>query len=276
MNKAIFIDLDQTIIKLHKNFEVSVLDKNALKKAQREGWYVIITTGRSKKDAEKVWKKIKYNEKANFIIYSAGMNIENFETGEYIQREIFDKEVIERYIVFAIENRAVIKLSNQKGIFIYRKSPFSWMVEKLFDIRSYKYDEMNIDFSDLSKVGVGLSIFFPSKTTKFFEKVKKEFPEIDFLLIGSKRYLEAVKSGYNKGTAAQKLAELLDIDLKKSIAIGDSMNDLTLFKVVGYPVAMKNAVKHLKLHSKYITKSIYKSGVSEFINHHLDNEKRKK
>lgn len=272
MNKAIFIDLDQTTTALINDSEPSLSDINTLKKAQREGWYVIIATGRSANDLKKIWKKIHYNDFGNYVIYSTGMNIENFKTDEIVQREVMDEELAKEYIRFCKEQKVSIKLSNDKIIYLPKKIFLSKIVEKIFKIKFSLYSEMNVNYSSLSKIGVAPS-FLLFKVRKFLDLSKNKFPNMNFSTTGSKRYIEGNTKGIDKGQAAKKLAKLLNIDLSKSIAIGDSMNDLPMLEIVGYPVAVKNALKPVKQKANFITKSVYKSGVSHYLNYHFKNEK---
>ena len=71
--------------------------------------------------------------------------------------------------------------------------------------------------------------------------------------------------GVNKGNALKKLAKMMNIDLKETIYIGDNYNDIPAFEVVGYRIAVKNAVKELKEKADYITRKSYGNGGAEAI-----------
>ena len=71
--------------------------------------------------------------------------------------------------------------------------------------------------------------------------------------------------GINKGTALKNLAELMKIDLKETVYIGDNYNDIPAFEVAGYRMAVKNAVKELKEKADYITKKSYGNGGAEAV-----------
>ena len=58
--------------------------------------------------------------------------------------------------------------------------------------------------------------------------------------------LEVVWKNAGKGNALLKLADLLGIDRKATIAVGDSTNDLTMVRQAGLGLAMENAVEELK------------------------------
>ena len=67
-----------------------------------------------------------------------------------------------------------------------------------------------------------------------------------------------------------------DIDLKNTVAIGDSFNDEEMLDNVNYSVAMKNADDHIKEKAKYVTNLTNKEGgVGEFIINFLEGKLKK-
>lgn len=54
----------------------------------------------------------------------------------------------------------------------------------------------------------------------------------------SKRYLEFMPAGVNKGTGLARLAEMLEIPLSEVIAVGDSANDLSMIQAAGLGVGV--------------------------------------
>jgi Cof subfamily protein (haloacid dehalogenase superfamily) len=70
-----------------------------------------------------------------------------------------------------------------------------------------------------------------------------------------KTLYEILPKGVNKGTVLLKLAELLDINIKKTVAVGDYNNDIAMLKVAGTSFAVSNAVKEVKAVADHITVS---------------------
>ena len=58
--------------------------------------------------------------------------------------------------------------------------------------------------------------------------------------------LEISPSNVTKGKGLIKLCDFLDIELSKTIAVGDADNDLDVLKTAGLAVAMKNANDNVK------------------------------
>ncbi|MDR2101826.1 MAG: HAD family hydrolase [Treponema sp.] len=74
-------------------------------------------------------------------------------------------------------------------------------------------------------------------------------------------YSEAIIKGENKSHAMEILLQAADIPRENSIAIGDSMNDMTIIQAAGLGIAMGNACDELKGAAGYITGDCGKGGV---------------
>lgn len=75
-------------------------------------------------------------------------------------------------------------------------------------------------------------------------------------------YLEITSSDATKGEAIKRLTSYLGIPLERVIAIGDSLNDLPLFQVVGTKVAMGNAHPQIKAIADRIAPTNDEDGVA--------------
>ena len=59
-------------------------------------------------------------------------------------------------------------------------------------------------------------------------------------------YLEIMQKNISKGDALKILLAKLGIPLNQTMAFGDSMNDVELFRTVTHPILMENSVRNLK------------------------------
>ena len=82
-------------------------------------------------------------------------------------------------------------------------------------------------------------------------------------------YLDITHPNANKGAAVREAARLLDINLNETACIGDMPNDLPMFDVASYRIAMGNAPKDMQSRADYVTDSNQDSGwakaVTDFI-----------
>ena len=79
---------------------------------------------------------------------------------------------------------------------------------------------------------------------------------------------DATIIGYDKGIGIKKLLTILKIERDNSYAFGDGFNDVCMFKVVGHPIAMGNAVDVAKEASEYTTSDIYDGGIYKALLHY--------
>jgi Cof subfamily protein (haloacid dehalogenase superfamily) len=87
----------------------------------------------------------------------------------------------------------------------------------------------------------------------------------------SKPYrLEVLPPGADKGNALRVIAEKCSIPREAVLAVGDSMNDASMLRWAGYPVAMINADSKLKEIAALVTeKSNDEDGVAEMIERYI-------
>ena len=75
-------------------------------------------------------------------------------------------------------------------------------------------------------------------------------------------YLESTNAEANKGVALKLLAQHLNIPLERVMAIGDSPNDISMFKVAGTSVALNNAAPAVRSAAHRLAPSNDDEGVS--------------
>ena len=91
---------------------------------------------------------------------------------------------------------------------------------------------VNRDFDALQELGASL--------TPVAERLGVE------VTFSSKRYLELMPAGENKGTGLARLAEMLEIPLSEVIAVGDSANDLSMIQAAGLGVGVANVTDDVR------------------------------
>ena len=69
----------------------------------------------------------------------------------------------------------------------------------------------------------------------------------------------------SKGYTQRQLAEMLGVDMKETMACGDSENDIDILKAAGIGVAMANASEVTKEAADYVTLSNEEDGVAHAI-----------
>ena len=69
--------------------------------------------------------------------------------------------------------------------------------------------------------------------------------------------------------AMKRLAEMLDVKLERTAAIGDGPNDVEMFNQAGLSIAMRQAVDKVKLHAAHVTASNDEDGWAQAMTNYV-------
>jgi len=97
-------------------------------------------------------------------------------------------------------------------------------------------------------------------------KIKNKFGNIFSVTKSKKWIIEICPKEHTKGDAVRYLSEHFGIPKEKTMCIGDSYNDLTMFEQTGFSVAVSNSYPDVKEKADYVTASNNQSGVGKAIN----------
>ncbi|NOQ50547.1 MAG: Cof-type HAD-IIB family hydrolase [Mycoplasmataceae bacterium] len=265
--QAIFIDLDNTLIPHSKHhFSISMENLFALKTAQKKHIYIVIATGRSIEDVREVYEKYRINDFGDYIIYNNSAGIQQLgPIPKVLLNEKISIEQGKKIIEELKQLNVFIKLSENRILYYKKMNLVFWIFLKMRGMPFEKQDKMAPDFSNFAKIGFIPPMISRRKISNLIDGLKEKFPEQEIITSGSGRFVEITKLGVTKSKGIEFLADRLDLDLTQCVAIGDSENDVSMFKVVGYPIAMKNARKNIKKHAKFQTDTSKRNGVAKAI-----------
>lgn len=88
--------------------------------------------------------------------------------------------------------------------------------------------------------------------------------EFDFICSERSLY-EILPKNTSKGYALCKMSELIGIDIKKTIAVGDYYNDVSMIKAAGVGFAVSNAIDAAKEAADYVTVSNQENAIAAII-----------
>jgi Cof subfamily protein (haloacid dehalogenase superfamily) len=97
--------------------------------------------------------------------------------------------------------------------------------------------------------------------SKVYTEVNKMVSDVN--VVEMNRRIEITTGEIDKGFALQKIAQYLDIPIKNTIAIGDSLNDSSLLDAAGFAVAMDTAPPELKEKADAVVPSSDEGGLEK-------------
>jgi len=84
-----------------------------------------------------------------------------------------------------------------------------------------------------------------SDRAECLERIHNRYPEIE-VVSSMGNNLEIMNKSTNKGTGLKRLCEMLSLDIGRTLALGDSKNDMDMFKAAGICYAVSNACGEIK------------------------------
>jgi len=271
MYKFIFIDLDGTLLNDKK--EISEENIKWLNRAYKEkGITTIITTGRQLGFVKDLYDR--YNcSFGDYVIASNGAIIKNIKTGEYINKDVFNKEEVRNL-------RKIYKEENLEYFMIYTENE-SYR-ENNYEKETLQQDKILVENIDEllernSELIVSLCIF-GGEEEKLIEAIKKvekinKFDNSPICVYNqttngftiNEKYFDVMRKNCNKKNAVKKVMDKFGVNHDEIIVIGDGGNDLPMFEYAKLKIAMENGSDLLKQKADYITDTNNNDGVAKAI-----------
>ena len=243
---AIFLDLDGT---LSDGGKISRRDRAAINAVREKGHYVYLNTGRARASIpDYVTQEIPFDG----LVAGIGSYVSH-------QDKILFSAVIEQPLlgktadllwqggyphIFEGEEKVLYAhLDVHEG----RERAYSLSLEENFN-STYKDERI-------------------TKATIVGQLTAEDVAWLDqhFFVIQHEHYAEFALLGLDKATGMQLVLDHLGLDRQKSIAIGDSDNDLAMLEAAGISVAMGNAPDSVKALCSEVTEAVGDSGVAVFL-----------
>lgn len=246
--KIVASDLDKTL--LNNDQKVSAENWRAIEKMHEMGVHFVPASGRA---FEEMPTELLESPLIRYFITSDGTTVHDKETGTThelplpvdLGRQVLDK--IYSYpicLMLHADTKSYVEEAthNTRDYARYHMNDY-WIEFSLdkeapvHDLKRFAYSLPTIQ----SIVPFFLNMADLQECKAFFEKDSR------LLLAQTDPYnLEIFSANAGKGNALMLLADLLGVDRKATIAVGDSTNDSTMVKAAGLGLAMENAVPELK------------------------------
>ena len=260
--KMVFSDMDGTL--LWKGLHISVENKEAIRKAVDKGVDFVICTGRGVFGVEPHLKELGLIGKKGYVICQNGAAIYDLKNMQMILKRSFSPALVKPVADFA-------RAFGDIEMFYYDNRNF--MCERLSEEVAEYCQVMKTSprlVSDPTDYEGEFTKCLFSGPRTHLEKIKayaeEQAGDQVNLFYSAETYLEFVIKGVDKGSALEETAKQAGVDLRDTIAIGDSDNDLPMILKAGLGVAMINGEDHVKAAAGYVTeRNAEENGVAEVI-----------
>lgn len=242
MKKLLASDLDGTLV--FKN-EITLENKNAVKKLNREKEIFIVSTGRPFNGVEFLDKE--FSIKIDYYVLLNGALILNKE------KEIIKHEFIERKVVEEIMDKHLkkdMKISVETGFVTYLLTEG----DQLPYPNLIKVDGLKEVQEDISLI----SVYCEGYDIEDIEKIKNEINGNNETIIAYRNsdYIDIVSKGCSKGNGVKFVANEKKILKENIYTIGDSWNDVTMFNITENSFTFHEVEEELKENANYLVESV--------------------
>lgn len=221
--KIIFSDLDQTLI---VNNHIPNFNLEAIKKAREKGVKFVICTGRNFDYMSHLLKELKTENSENeYSICNSGSTIYENKNQKLIYFKGLDEEILKLIFDYGQKIKDIfMQFDTFDGTFIYNEEKFDKE-----DWKGFKYTIIkSLDEIKNSKI---IRIIYSKNDLNYLKNLEKQIKKDKIFegkvsyYISANRFLEFNAYGIDKGHRLKWLSNYLNIDLSKTIAIGDNYND---------------------------------------------------
>lgn len=237
--RLIAIDIDGTL--RTDDQELTDVTKKELQRAHAKGVHVMLCTGRAIEYTEHIFEELDFE---SHLITVSGGEIWSPKL-ELLKRTLHEPEVIKELYDYGIEIGLNVWLISTDSIYINGVLP----------------EPEAFDNSDWLKIG------FDSDDMSKLDKMKAKLAKMDNVEVNNShpKNIEVNPRGVSKAGGLEYVCDLLNIEMEHVMALGDSLNDLTMIQEAGLGIAMGNAQQEIKDAADYITDTNNSDGVAKAI-----------
>lgn len=263
MYKVIFVDIDGTLRNSKRELTEDTIE--AIKQITDSGIMVVLCTGRPREYTERISKKC---FASHYIITSGGGSIYDYKAKKSMYINIMNKQACKdlyriamsvdaRFLMDVGKCRVVNKVKHHDGTEIKLKGDVDKFIDNNDIMQCTIADE---EFDKIKSIGDEVKAIKNVEIKNQHKSLtNKNYPKEGTI------YYDVANPESNKGNAIKELCRQLNIDKKDTIAIGDGLNDILMFEVVGHSVAMGNAHEKVKEFADEVIDTNDNDGLAKYL-----------
>lgn len=268
MYKVIFIDIDGTL--KNSKRELTKRTKKAVEMVTNKGIKIVLCSGRPR---EKTVNTSKECSASNFVICCNGSYVYDYDKKVDIYYNSIDKKASKKlYDIAKISNTICRFETREKRVVSKEENEIEGTKER-------KYEVLNSSIEKFLNENKVVQITIVDEDYIKIRSIKENVENVENVSIlnmhrslvddkypkKGKIYYDIANSRSSKKTGIKNFCENFNIDIKDTIVIGDSQNDISMFMLDSYKVAMGNAIDKIKEISDEIIMTNDEDGVAIFL-----------
>lgn len=275
MRKAILLDVDGTLLNSAK--VLTDRTKEALIEAQKQGWLLILASGRPVNGLMRFALELKMDAFGGALVAFNGSKVVDMRSGEVLFEQPmsvsegkavlehlknFDVIVLIDHDEYMITNdvyRTIERNGRDFAVIEYESRSNNYLLCEKKDLAAF------VDFP-LNKI---LTAATPAYLQAHWKEMAAPFQDRLNSMFTADFYFEFTAKGIDKAQALRKTMEKLGCRPEDMIAFGDAQNDRSMLEMAGVGVAMGNATDELKRVADVIARSNDEDGIAVYLEEHV-------
>lgn len=243
--KLFVTDLDGTLVEYN-----NITDENleGINRLNASGELLAVATGRAYNSC--TFLKEKYGVKVDYLILlNGGLIID--KDGKVVHHKEISYNTVKSIITDVKSDDSVISVETGYTSYVVHgryKEDIDW--------NGLEYENLeNIKDKNLSLI----SLYYPESDIEEVEKICRLINEKysdEVVAYRNTCFIDVVPKGCSKGEGVNYVKERENIDTKDTYAIGDSYNDIPMFKEAGHSFTFETSEDGVKKEVKYIVNSV--------------------
>ncbi len=237
----VFLDIDGTLAKHEKVIKENI---DAIRKVREKGHLVFINTGRGYQNIPE------YIRNADYIDgFVAGIGAHIVIKEETIFSNPMDKDLINGVVNAFLGSKHYVFFEGEDSLIQIGTVPLNNIKLCITEKDGYTGELLKHKISKFTIMNQG-------------EYTKEQKEALNAVrLIDMNRYCEGTMKENSKGEGLKRVAEYYNIPIERTIAMGDSKNDIEMLKSAGTAVVMGDGQIEAKQYADFVSVSCQQGGV---------------
>ncbi len=256
--KLIAIDLDGTIVDVNNVVSPKIIE--VLNKCHQRGIEIIVVTGRSLFNALTLLKKYQLDSIVNMILATNGSVTHDVAQNKLIDFKVIPYSLLDKLHQWTKDlnlSLVLTPISAKKSSYYIGHRPG----KKEIDFFLNELLPITLPTLRKTEISSGIVLGDIDNIQKFATMVKKETSLQ--IVAGSVHSIQFSNS--NKGSSLLQITIMKKIEINQVLVLGDSPNDIPMFKIFPHSVAMGNAFGGAKKYAAHVTETIENNGAAKAI-----------
>jgi len=251
MTKDLLIfDIDGTLT--DTNHIISDETIKALNDLSQKGHEIALATGRH------IYTSAVYFKHFPFLKYSLHLNggiIYRHSDQKIIYHDTFKEDTYQKLVNFFRDNNLSFMTFRDNG-------NYQEINNELIDLSKMNITQNQFQCEDFSKLDNIIKIMLMPDTEEIQNKIQNFIKDLDLHAFGTGfGFYEIMNKKTSKGNSLEKLCQILNHPIEKTIAFGDNQNDKEMLAMANIGIAMGSAPQDVKDIADYITDSSDDNGI---------------